>query len=138
MASPGLTSAAAIARDAVGLFERSGLELRKKENYIDTRKIVRFRELDEAERAEAVKKNPLYGRVICRCETVTQGEIIDALNRPIPAVSVDGVKRRCGAGMGRCQGGFCGPKVLEIIAEHTGIPMEDIPKDRMGSYILSR
>ncbi|MGI6020102.1 MAG: NAD(P)/FAD-dependent oxidoreductase [Lachnospiraceae bacterium] len=138
MASPGLTSAAAIARDAVGLFERSGLELRKKENYIDTRKIVRFRELDEAERAEAVKKNPLYGRVICRCETVTQGEIIDALNRPIPAVSVDGVKRRCGAGMGRCQGGFCGPKVLEIIAEHTGIPMEDIPKDRLGSYILSR
>ena len=83
-----------------------------------------------------VKKNPLYGRVICRCETITEGEIVDALHRPLPPHTIDGVKRRCGCGLGRCQGGFCGPRVQEIIARELNLNYMDIEKDKTGSYIL--
>ena len=89
------------------------------------------------EKAEAVRKNPLYGRIICRCETVTEGEMVDTLHSPIPPVSIDGIKRRCGAGMGRCQGGFCGPRVHEIIARETGMPMQDVMQDRAGMVIIT-
>ena len=84
----------------------------------------------------AVAENPLYGRVICRCETITEGEIMDALHAPVPPVSIDGVKRRCGTGMGRCQGGFCGPRVAEILARELGVPMDQILKDTGGTEIL--
>ena len=84
-----------------------------------------------------IAQNPAYGRVICRCETITEGEILDALNSPIPPVSLDGIKRRAGTGMGRCQSGFCGPKVLEIIAKYKNIPYEDVMQDDSGSYILT-
>ena len=72
--------------------------------------------MNDEERTALIKENPEYGKIICRCETVTEGEIMDAVHRPIPAASIDAVKRRCNAGMGRCQGGFCGPSVQEIIA----------------------
>ena len=88
------------------------------------------------EKAELIKANPLYGRIICRCETITEGEIVDALRSPVPPVSVDGIKRRCGTGMGRCQGGFCGPRVIEILMRETGLSYKDILQDKSNSFIL--
>ncbi|MBR5738789.1 MAG: (2Fe-2S)-binding protein, partial [Lachnospiraceae bacterium] len=108
-----------------------------KDNYKTTRKgIVRFRDLNDAEREALVKENPAYGRVICRCETVTEGEILDAIHRPLGARSVDAVKRRVRAGMGRCQGGFCGPKVLKILARELNIPETEVLKNNAGSYMV--
>ncbi|MDD3185207.1 MAG: NAD(P)/FAD-dependent oxidoreductase [Anaerostipes sp.] len=137
MASPGLSSAPAIAIDVLKMMENSGLELNAKDSIIDTRKINRFKKLDEDKRAELVKQNPLYGKIICRCETITEGEIVDAIHRPIPATSIDAVKRRCNAGMGRCQGGFCGPRVQEIISRELNIPLADVPQDRKGMNIIT-
>ncbi|MBP3852997.1 MAG: (2Fe-2S)-binding protein, partial [Erysipelotrichaceae bacterium] len=93
-------------------------------------------EMSNEERAAFIKEHPAYGRVICRCETITEGEIIDALHRPIVPCSIDGVKRRCNAGMGRCQGGFCGPRVQEIISRELNIPQEEVLQDKNGSVIL--
>jgi glycerol-3-phosphate dehydrogenase len=98
---------------------------------------MRFKELSETEKSEAVRKNPLYGTIVCRCETVTEGEIVDALNRPLPPRSVDALKRRCRPGMGRCQGGFCSPKVLSLISGYFNIPPEDVPQDRKGMFIVT-
>lgn len=134
--SPGLSSATAMAKELVSLLQKSGLSLDEKESYDDTRTSAHFAGKSHEQRAELIKQNPLYGRVICRCETITEGEIIDALNAPIPPVSLDGVKRRCGTGMGRCQGGFCSPKVHELLATAWNKDMADIPLDRNGSYIL--
>ena len=134
--SPGLSSAPAIAEEAVRLLESAGLALPPKEHPITTRRRLKFRTLPLAEKQRVVAENPLYGRVICRCETITEGEIVDALRAPVPPVSVDGVKRRCGTGMGRCQGGFCGPRVTEILARERGVPMNEILKDTAGSVQL--
>ena len=90
-----------------------------------------------AEREEAVRSDPAYGQIICRCETVTEAEIRAAIRRPVGARSVDAVKRRTRAGMGRCQGGFCLPRVAEIIADETGIPFEEITKNGGNSFLLS-
>ena len=136
--SPGLSASPAIAEYACNMLKEAGLELKEKDKYEDSRSIVHFRDLPEEEKMKIVEKNPLYGRVICRCETVTEGEIVDAIHSPIPPVSVDGVKRRVGAGMGRCQGGFCGPKVVEILSRELGIDKTQITKDRKGSYILTK
>ena len=84
-----------------------------------------------------MEREPAYGRVICRCETVTEGEILEALRSPIPPRSVDGVKRRVGAGMGRCQGGFCGPRVVEILARELGVTPDHIVQDKAGSWLLA-
>lgn len=135
--SPGLASAPAIAEYVCELLEKDGLELNIKENYTDTRKRIRFKELSPEEKNRVIKEDPAYGRVVCRCETVTEGEIIDTFSSPIPPVSIDGVKRRVGAGMGRCQGGFCAPRVLDLIHRYTGIPREQIVKDKAGSTVLS-
>lgn len=134
--SPGLTSAPSIAKDMVGMLRGAGLELKEKVEFCDTRKVVRFRDLSHEERAELIRKNPDYGQIVCRCETITEGEIVAALHRPFPPCSIDGVKRRCGSGMGRCQGGFCGPRVQEIISRELGIPMERVPQDRDGMEIV--
>ncbi|MBQ8080860.1 MAG: NAD(P)/FAD-dependent oxidoreductase, partial [Clostridia bacterium] len=114
--SPGLSSAPAIAIEAVKLLSECGFAPAKKANPITTRRKIRFRELSDAEKTEVIRENPLYGRVICRCETVTEGEIVEAIHSPITPCSLDGIKRRAGSGMGRCQGGFCGPRVLDILA----------------------
>ena len=135
--SPGLTSAPAIALECLKLLEKAGLALDEKKVYVDTRRRIRFNELSVAEKQELVKRNPLYGRVICRCETITEGEIIDALRSPVPPVSVDGVKRRCGTGMGRCQGGFCGPRVMEILMNEAHISYRDLLQDKAGSTMLT-
>lgn len=135
--SPGLSAAPAIAELAVKMLGESGLALEEKESFTDERTHLRFKHLSDEEKNNAVKKNSAYGRVICRCETITEGEIIDALNSPIPPVSLDGIKRRAGTGMGRCQGGFCGPKVLEIMAKYKNEPFEAVLQDNTGSIILT-
>ena len=134
--SPGLSSAPAIAEEAVTLLANAGLSLTEKANPVITRRRLKFRTLSVPEKQRAIAENPLYGRVICRCETITEGEIMDALHSPVPPVSVDGVKRRCGTGMGRCQGGFCGPRVTEILARERQVPMNQILKDTAGSVQL--
>lgn len=134
--SPGLSSAPAIAEDMVRwLSEKT--KLREKAHFCDERRRVRFNELSAEEKNEWIRKDPRYGRVICRCETVTEGEIVAAIHSPVPPTTVNGVKRRVGAGMGRCQGGFCGPRVQEILSRELGIPMEQILMDQPGSYILT-
>ena len=137
IASPGLSSAPAIALDVVEMMKASGLSLTKKEACVDTRNVVRFREMNNEERKALIEAHPEYGKIICRCETVTEGEIIDAVHRPIPAVSIDAVKRRCNAGMGRCQGGFCGPRVQEIIARELKKDLKDVPLDREGMILIT-
>ncbi len=135
--SPGLTAAPAIAADVVRMLGRAGLRLNEKEAFMDTRRVHRFKYMSADGRAEMIRQNPLYGKVVCRCETVTEGEIVDALHRPLSPVSVDGVKRRCSCGMGRCQGGFCGPRVQEIIARELGLPVWKVPLDRDGMNIIT-
>ena len=93
--------------------------------------------MNEEEREQLIKEHPEYGRVICRCETITEGEIIDSIRRPLGARSLDGVKRRTRAGMGRCQGGFCSPRVMEIISRETGIPLSEVTKNGGDSRILT-
>ena len=136
--SPGLSAAPAIAEYAVELLSKAGLVLEKKDRFICERRRVRFKELPENERAALVKKEPAYGRVICRCETITEGDILACLRTPIPPVSVDGVKRRVNAGMGRCQGGFCGPRVVELLCRELGLSPGEVVQDRAGSRLLDR
>ena len=90
--------------------------------------IPHFAELPFEEKQKLIEKNPLYGQIVCRCETVTEGEIVDAIRRPLGARSLDGIKRRTRAGMGRCQSGFCLPRVCEILHRETGIPQDMITK----------
>ena len=134
--SPGLSAAPALGREAAAMLRQAGLELREKENFQDSRRRIRFHELSPAEKNEMIARDPRWGRVICRCETVTEGEIVAALHSPIPPVSVNGVKRRVGAGMGRCQGGFCGPRVQEIVARELGLDPTQVLMDWAGSWVL--
>lgn len=134
--SPGLSAAPAIGEYLVELMGEAGLELQEKADFIDSRKRIKFNHLSPEEKAALVEENPAYGRVICRCETVTEGEIVAAIHSPIPPRSVDGVKRRVGAGLGRCQGGFCGPRVVELLCRELGLSPSEILQDRAGSYML--
>lgn len=135
--SPGLTCAPSIARYARDLLEQDGLTLNRKSDWQGGRTVVRFKEIPEEDREAFIRDNPLYGRVICRCETITEGEIVAAMRREIPPVSIDGVKRRAGTGMGRCQSGFCGPRVLEILARESSRSPLSIEEDASGSIILT-
>lgn len=136
MKSPGLSSAPAVALDVVEILKNSGLKAEAKKDFKNTRKQINFMELSNEEKKELIKKDSRYGKIVCRCESITEGEIIDSIKRSFGKISLDGVKRRCRPGMGRCQGGFCGPRVQEIIARELNIPMEDIVQESDGSYIL--
>ena len=136
--SPGLSSAPAIVLEGISKLVDAGLELNKKDTYVDERKVVRFNRMTPEEKAEVIAKNPLYGRVICRCETVTEGEIVDAIHRPIVPTSLDAIKRRTGSGIGRCQGGFCSTRIHEILSRELGISPIDITLGDNGSYILTK
>lgn len=134
--SPGLSAAPAIGEEAVRLLKEHGLEVLKRADFHNERKRIRFKDLSAEEKNALIKEEPEYGRVICRCETITEGEIKASLRTPIPPLSVDGVKRRCNAGMGRCQGGFCGPRVVEILCEHYGLKPKDVLQEKEGSQII--
>ena len=113
------------------------MNLREKENVITKRRAVRSTAgLSIEEVNELIKENPAYGNVICRCESVTEGEILDAIHRPLGATTLDGIKRRTRAGMGRCQAGFCMPRTMEILARELGLSYEDITKSGGGSNIV--
>ena len=135
--SPGLSAAPAIGEMAAELLSSAGFELKPKKDFDGSRRIIRFNTLSEAEKARLVSEHPEYGRVICRCETVTEGEIRQCFHGPVPPRSIAGVKRRTGAGMGRCQGGFCSPKVCQIIADELGCPPWEVQEDMEGSRILT-
>lgn len=135
--SPGLTSAPAIGEMAVELLKKAGLEAEKKETFVDTREHIVFTHLSQEEKTKLIIERPEYGHVICRCETVTEGEIRDAIRRPIQPRSIDAIKRRCGAGLGRCQGGFCSPRILEILTQETGMLPTEVDQDKLGSFILT-
>lgn len=137
--SPGLTSAPAIAVHVVDILKEMGVELTEDPAFDPTRKpYKRIAELSGEELKNLIAEEPAYGRVICRCESISEGEIVDAIHRGLPITSVDAVKRRTRAGMGRCQGGFCAPRVMEIIARETGLSMEEIEKQGKGSYLLTQ
>ncbi|MBF1004902.1 MAG: NAD(P)/FAD-dependent oxidoreductase [Lachnospiraceae bacterium] len=135
--STGLTLSVAMGKYVVEKLKEIGCPLALKENFKATRKgIPIFHKMSREEQEEMIQRNPLYGTVICRCETITEGEIVDAIRRPLGAKTVDAVKRRVRAGMGRCQAGFCGPRVLEILARELKVSPEQINKNLKGSYMV--
>ncbi len=134
--SPGLTSSPAIA-DWTAKQIAGKLALETNPDFNPIRKsIPKFRELDDAQRAALIAENPDFGKIVCRCETVTEAEIREAIRRPVGALDVDGVKRRTRAGMGRCQAGFCTPRTVEILAEELGISPLEVTKFGGKSYLL--
>lgn len=134
--SPGLTSAPAIAK-MIEEIVISKLTPTKNTNFNPIRKgIPKFREMNNKERNELIAKNPTFGKVICRCETITEGEILSAIHRPLGARDLDGVKRRTRAGMGRCQSGFCSTKIVSILARELGGSEIDVTKFGGNSNLL--
>ena len=127
--SPGLTSSPAIAEYIEEMLKEDGLVLALDPAYNPVRKpYYAFQEASAEEKNEIIKENPLYGKIVCRCEGITEGEIIEAIRRNPQPRDLDGIKRRTRAQMGRCQGGFCGPYVTEILAKELGIPYESVTK----------
>lgn len=138
--SPGLTSAPAIAVMVEKLVRAQNLELdfTPKANYEKGRKApVMLAELSYDERNALIEKEPAYGEIICRCESISKGEIKDAIHRPVPATNMDAIKRRVRAGMGRCQGGFCGPKVLDILSRELNISPLEVTQKGNASFVLA-
>ena len=126
--SPGLSSAPAIGVMVKDIVAKM-LDLKEDPDFVPVRKgLLNPWEMDNEERTKLIKEQPAYGNIICRCEMVTEGEILDAIHRPVGARSLDGVKRRTRAGMGRCQAGFCSPRTMEILARELGMDMADITK----------
>ena len=138
--SPGITAAPAIALDVSKMVAELLAETQEVKNnplFNPIHKgIVRMNELNLEQRDAMIRENPDYGEIVCRCEQISRGEVKDALHRSIPCDTLDGVKRRVRPGMGRCQGGFCGPLVLQMIAEATGKTIEEIDKSAPGGQIL--
>ena len=127
--SPGLTCAPAIGEYVADLVAKK-TNATKKDNFIPYRKgIPSIANATNEEKAKLIKENPLYANVICRCEMVTEGEIVDTIHRPLGATTIDGIKRRTRAGMGRCQAGFCLPKIIEILARELNTNITDITKN---------
>lgn len=141
--SPGLSAAPAIAELVVGIvrdaLKRDGGALTPRPDFDPIRKSrKKFSAMTREEQDAAIRENPAYGRIVCRCEQITEGEILDVLHSPIVPTTVDAIKRRTRAGMGRCQGGFCQIRVLELLAQELGRPWTEIELNRQGSAILLR
>lgn len=127
--SPGLTCCVSIAKFLTNILQEQGLTLNLKENWNGKRENHHaFRQMNDDEKNAYIQEHPEFGKIVCRCETVTEGEILQAIRSNPQAMDVDGVKRRTRSGMGRCQGGFCGPYVMELISKELGIPMEEVTK----------
>lgn len=134
--SPGLSSAPAIGDYMAGLVADK-LGLAEKADFSPTRRgSLRLAEKPHQERAAYIKENPLYGNIICRCEEVSEGEIVDAIHSTLGAKTLDGVKRRTRAGMGRCQSGFCSPRVMEILARELSLDLTGVRKNGKESRIV--
>ncbi len=137
--SPGFASAPAIARRVVEMLEDSGEKFKYKKNFNPVCIAPPcFSKLSHREKAALVKKNPAYGRIVCRCEEVTEGEVIDAIRSPVGAGTYDGIKRRTWLGTGRCQGSFDYPRVIGIMAHELGIPVTEVTKKGPGSELIKR
>ena len=135
--SPGLTCCVSIADYVIEMLRTLGLVTAARENWCGKRENPHaFREMSDDEKDAYIKEHPAYGKIICRCETVSEGEIRDAIRRNPPARDIDGVKRRTRSGMGRCQGGFCMPYVMRLISEERGVAMESVTKNGKGSTPL--
>lgn len=137
--SPGLTCANEIGKYVARLIQAKEGERLKLNTAFNPRRrrVIRFHKLSLLEQQKIVRENPLYGNIVCRCRQITEGEIVDAIHRRAGAFTVDGVKRRAGAGLGRCQGGVCTPAIIKILARELGIEPERVRKDAPGSEILS-
>lgn len=134
--SPGLSASPAIAEYVENMLEETGIKLCKKEDYNPVRKsMTYFRDADIDEKNRIIKRDKSFGRVICRCETVTEGEILEAIRTNPKARDLDGVKRRTRAQMGRCQGGFCTPYIVELLARELNVPYEEVTKFGGGSIV---
>ncbi len=134
--SPGLSSAPAIGEYLAGLVsDKLGLE--ENPAFDPIRKaVVRISQLPREERAKKIRENPAYGNIVCRCEQVSEGEILDAIHSTLGARTLDGVKRRTRAGMGRCQSGFCSPRVMELLSRELSLDLTEIRKNGAGSKIV--
>ena len=135
--SPGLTAAPAIAKDVVEkivLPKFAGT--RKKENYVRRRAFIDMNKMSDEEANELIKKDPDFGKMICRCEKISEGQIRDVIRRKCGARTIKGVKMRCRPGMGRCQGGFCEPEVLRILSEELHVPVTEIRLNKKGSNVF--
>lgn len=136
--SPGLSASPAIAKYVIRLIEDEGYVFKEKKNYIKERKSIRnFKNWTIKQKNEIIKKDASFGNIICRCENITEGEIRYAMRKNPKPTNMDAVKRRTRAQMGRCQGGFCSPHVIQIIADELGIPAEQVTKNSENSYIIS-
>lgn len=136
--SPGLTSSVAIARYTLKILENSGLKLSKKENWNPSRDdLDEFNKMSDEQKDEFIKKNRDFGKIVCRCEGITEGEIRMAIRQNPKALDMDGVKRRTRSGMGRCQGGFCSPFVMKLIAQENGFDMQEVTKKGGTSKMLT-
>jgi len=125
---PGISSSPATAKDVVGMLAKEGLKLEENPDFNPYRKAPPvFSQLSDEEKGQLIAQDPRYGHVVCRCETVTEGEIVEAIRKG--ATTLDGVKFRCRPGMGRCQGGFCSPRVISILARELNIPEEEVTKN---------
>ena len=135
--SPGLSAAPAIAKDVVeGILMPKFIECKVKENYVRRKPFIDLSKMSDEQVNELIAKDPDFGKLICRCEKVSKGQIKDVINRRCGATTVKGVKMRCRPGMGRCQGGFCEPEVVKILAEELHKETKDILLDKDGSNIL--
>jgi glycerol-3-phosphate dehydrogenase len=137
--SPGLSSAPAIAERVEGIVKQSFVSLLTKEGYVATRRPrIKFMHLDEASQAALINEDPRYGRIICRCEMITEGEIVDAIHRKCGGRTINGIKRRVRPGAGRCQGGFCGPRVLEILSRELNVAPTAVVHEGLEAFILTK
>jgi glycerol-3-phosphate dehydrogenase len=134
--SPGLSSGPAFGKEAARILKSSGVSLVAKADFHYYRLPTYFKELTPEDKQIAIAGNKLFGQVICRCETITEAEIISAIKAPIPATTIDGVKRRTNAGMGRCQGGFCGPRVFRLLMDTLGLRYDQVYQDEIGSQVV--
>ena len=133
--SPGLTCCVAIAQYVVQMFS---IPLVPKKNWNGTREDTHaFSHMSEEEKHAFIQQHPAYGKIICRCESISEGEVLDAIRRNPGARDMDGIKRRTRSGMGRCQGGFCGPQVMALLSRELGVGMEEVTKNGGDSYMVA-
>lgn len=134
--SPGISAAPAIAKDVVEKIILNKFDYRKKDNYVHREAFIKMDEISDEKKDELIKNNPDFGKIICRCEKISKGQIIDVINRKCGATTIKGVKLRCRPGMGRCQGGFCEPEVLKILAQQLNKDVSEIELNVKDSKVL--